>query len=54
MKVEESKKGENMVEIHLSKNEMRLLNEDRKKKNRSLVKYFQLLIREAFVWYMDI
>lgn len=54
MKVEESEKGDNVVEIHFNKNEMRMLNEYRKEKNRSLVQYFQLLIRKAFVWYTDI
>ncbi len=53
MKVVETKKGENVVEVHFAKYEMKLFAEQMKKRKLSLVKCFQLLIREAFVWYLD-
>ena len=53
MKVVESKKGENVVEVHFAKYEMKLFAGMMKERKLPLVKCFQRLIRKAFGWYFD-
>ena len=54
MKVKESKKGENVLEVHFAKYEIKLFKEMMGKRKLSMVQCFQLLIKKAFVWYFDL